>query len=100
MSGTPVSPKTTMGTAVTDKPINPYSDWSEYDWEQAYNELLDEIYPTVKFGDLSYDPSLVLKEVDPIAYRCGLAEYQDAQESAVEDGGVGYEADEHEFVAG
>ena len=86
---------------MTEKPINPYADWTEWDWEQAYNEFLDEIHPTVRIGDLSYDPSVVLKEVDPIAYRCGLNDYRDAQESAVEDGEFGYEdEDDDDLIAG
>lgn len=46
--------------------------------EQAhdmYDNMLDGVYPTVTIGSLTWDPSRVLKELDPIAYRCGFSDY-------------------------
>ena len=40
-----------------------------------YNEMLNEVTPTVKIGDMNYCASTVLREVDPIAYNVGLAEW-------------------------
>ena len=45
-----------------------------------YNEMLDECYPLVKFGELEYLPSRVLKEIDPIAYQCGFNDWVDSEE--------------------
>ena len=42
-----------------------------------YDEMLDETNPVVVIGGLTYLPSQVLKEVDPIAYRVGFADYLD-----------------------
>jgi hypothetical protein len=53
------------------------SDWSRKIYD-AYDEMLDDCYPMVKIGNLGYSPSRVLKEVDPIAYRCGLNDYLDS----------------------
>lgn len=50
-----------------------------YDFEEQYCDLLDECGP-VKIGNLEYDSSHVLREVDPIAYRCGLIDYADSIE--------------------
>ena len=47
------------------------------DYEDQYCDFLDE-FETVKIGNLEYSPSLVLKEVDPTAYRCGLLDYVDS----------------------
>jgi len=47
--------------------------------EDEYDEMLDECYPAVEIGSLSYLPSQVLCKVDPIAYRCGLTEWADAE---------------------
>jgi len=47
------------------------------EWEisdEEYEELIDEISPEVKIGSLSYSAGRVLREVDPIAFRCGKSE--------------------------
>ena len=50
--------------------------------DEEYNDMLDDTYPEYKMGNLSYSPSRILKELDPIAYRMGKQEYQ---ESRIED---------------
>jgi hypothetical protein len=45
-----------------------------------YDEMLDECYPLVQIGTLSYSPSQVLKKVDPIAYQCGMSDWLDSEE--------------------
>ena len=35
----------------------------------GFDEMLDECYPVVKIGELTFYPSQILKECDPIAYR-------------------------------
>jgi len=44
--------------------------------EQMYDDMLDELQ-SIKIGTMSYPGSYVLKELDPIAYRCGFTEYLD-----------------------
>jgi predicted RNA-binding Zn-ribbon protein involved in translation (DUF1610 family) len=53
------------------------------DISELYRDLLDEIYPTIKFGDLEYSPSTVLESVDQVAFRMGCDEYADSE---VQDG--------------
>jgi len=48
-----------------------------YEYEDQYCEALDEEGPVVVVG-MSYDPSHILREVDPTAYRCGLLDYVDS----------------------
>ena len=43
-----------------------------------YDDFLDENYP-VKIGDISYNASDVLKEIDPIGYGEGKLNYEDMQ---------------------
>ena len=43
-----------------------------------YEEMLDECYETFRIGRMEYRPSYVLKQVDPIAYHCGLTDYIDS----------------------
>jgi hypothetical protein len=48
--------------------------------EEQFEEMLDEVYPVVKIGELTFYPSQILKECDPIAYRIGLSEFEDSLE--------------------
>ena len=44
--------------------------------EEMYREILDE-HGVVKIGTLTFYPSDILKEMDPIAYDMGLSEFED-----------------------
>lgn len=54
----------------------------ELDFEQAlelkqiFDEALDESWGTFKIADMFFYPSQILKECDPIAYRCALADFE------------------------
>jgi len=45
------------------------------DIEDLYEEMLDECYPDLMIAGFAYSTSRALKEVDPIAYRCGFSDY-------------------------
>jgi hypothetical protein len=49
------------------------------DVESDYDNYLDSCYPEVSVADLKYTTSMVLKQIDPTAYRCGLCDYIDSQ---------------------
>jgi hypothetical protein len=51
--------------------------FSEQELIEQFNDYLDESQPEVSVAGYSYLPSRVLKDVDPIAYRTGLADYAD-----------------------
>ena len=40
--------------------------------EEDYMDLLDDIYGTVEIAGMTYDTGRALRELDPIAFRCGL----------------------------
>ena len=40
-----------------------------------FDDAFNEAYGMVKLGDLSFEPATVLKECDPIAYRCAVSDY-------------------------
>lgn len=42
---------------------------------ESFNDFLDETTDPVVILGISYSPSKVLKETDPIAYKCGLVDY-------------------------
>ena len=52
-----------------------------YDDEEAYNEMLDDCHESV----FNIYPSTILKECDPIAYRCGLSDFEDEGRSELEN---------------
>lgn len=54
---------------------------SDRDLEKLYNEFLDEAYPTCSIAGLEYSTSDALKRIDPTAYRCGFADWLDAEVS-------------------
>ena len=70
---------------------------SEYKALNLYDDMLDECYEEIKIGSLTYLPSQVLKEVDPIAYRCGFIDWLDSENLTTdEDEADEDEADEEE----
>jgi hypothetical protein len=51
---------------------------SDDELKEQYDELLDEIYGEVKLGNLTFSPSRIIRELDPVAYRTGLNDYEDS----------------------
>lgn len=49
--------------------------------EEQFDEMLDETYGTFKIGFCEFSASLILKELDPIAYRVSLADFSDEDEA-------------------
>ncbi|QHJ84486.1 MAG: hypothetical protein [Caudoviricetes sp.] len=43
--------------------------------EAEYDEMLDECYPDYEISGMTYSASQILKNCDPIAYRCGKSDY-------------------------
>jgi hypothetical protein len=43
--------------------------------EDFYDDLLNEIGP-IQIGTMEFWPADILKNCDPIAYRCGLADFE------------------------
>ena len=52
------------------------------DDEALFDEMIDECYPEIEIGCCSWQPSRVMSELDPTAYRIGVQEHID---SLVED---------------
>lgn len=50
------------------------------DTEESYRDMLDECYSFKAVGGIfaAMSPANVLEEVDPVAYRCGLNDYEDS----------------------
>lgn len=56
---------------------------SDHELHERYDDLLDEVYGDVCIGAWTYPASRTLRDVDPIAYRCG---YNDWLDSELQDG--------------
>jgi hypothetical protein len=54
-----------------------YTIQSESNARRSYDELLDDVYPTVKLGYSEFYPSEVMRQMDPTAYEEGFTEYCD-----------------------
>mgnify|MGYP003406281199 CR=1 FL=1 len=52
---------------------------SDRELHERYDEFLDEIYPKCEIAGLSYYTAHVLKNVDPVAYRCGFNDWLDSE---------------------
>ena len=63
---------------------------SAVDAEQQFEELLSETCETVKIGSLEYDPGYVLRNIDPVAFRCGVSDMLSDDEQFVEVDGQYY----------
>lgn len=51
----------------------------------AFDEMIDDCYPEVVIGDLTFSPSDILAALDPIAYNCYSGDYLSELEEEDED---------------
>ena len=49
-----------------------------FEVKKMFDEMLDESYPIVTMGTLTFYPSQILRECDPIAYNEALLDFEDA----------------------
>lgn len=54
---------------------------------ERFDEMLDDSYEPYRIGELTFYPSDILYNCDPIAYRIAVSEHEDweAEEDAQED---------------
>ena len=60
------------------------------DFSDTYDEFLD-CNEDVTIGSLKYPCSLALREIDPVAYRCGLLDFIDLERSEIKYMDIGDE---------
>ena len=51
---------------------------ADYEGEDIFNDNVNEAYDPVEILGYSYSPAESLKAVDPIAYRCAVADFMDS----------------------
>jgi len=49
---------------------------TDHEIELMFEEFLNDCNDEIQIGSLTYLPSQVLKNVDPVAYRCGFSASQ------------------------
>lgn len=54
--------------------------WQKPERNEQYDEHLNDSYPSLRIAGVSISPSDALYHCDPVAYRCGLADYEDWKE--------------------
>ena len=52
---------------------------SDRELHELYDQMLDDCYEPVKIAGCEYGVSTALKNVDPIAYRCGFNDWLDSE---------------------
>lgn len=50
---------------------------TEGELEERYKEGFDQI-GDIEIGNLTFQPSRIVEELDPIAFRCGLNDFEDS----------------------
>ena len=68
------------------------------DAETEYEETLNQCYETVKVGCCEWEPGYVLKELDPVSFRCGVSDYLADDDQFVEVDGEHYRVDDIETM--
>jgi len=53
--------------------------------EQSYRDMLNEVFGTVLVAGYEYETARALEELDPIAYRIGLSDYESQIEEDTEE---------------
>ena len=60
------------------------------DAEELFEELLNETCEMVKIGTLEYEPGCVLRNIDPVAFSCGVSDMLSDDEQYIEVDGQYY----------
>ena len=60
------------------------------DADDEFEQMLNDCYESVKVGCSEWDAGYVLKELDPVAFRCGVSEYLADDEQFAEIDGQYY----------
>jgi hypothetical protein len=73
---------------------------SDSDIELYYQEMLNDVYGNVNVAGYEYTTAEVLASMNPLAYRCGLADYISAEleDRLVEVDGVYFERDDIDSI--
>lgn len=63
--------------------------------EDMYEEILNECYEPVSICGFDYDQGHALRQLDPIAFRCGVCEYESQEFNEISFSEMTIEEREH-----
>ena len=64
---------------------------------EQFDGFLDEAHPVIEILGMSYNPSTVLKECDPIAYRCTFNYWCDDENITTDESEADDEEDDNDY---
>lgn len=64
--------------------------------ESEYEDVLDDIYGDITICGMKYPSGRALKELDPVAFRCGKVDYEDSLDHQWECGECGIVYDDED----
>ena len=65
--------------------------------EEHYDDMLDDAYDEIRIGVCTFTASQILRECDPIAYRCGIDDFVNAD---LEDALYNFEGEYEDTIYG
>jgi hypothetical protein len=73
----------------------------EHELEREYRDMLNDCHEPAKICGYEYEPAQALKEVDPVAYRCGFSDFTGDDNYVIEFKGKYYRSDAiQEYIDG
>lgn len=63
---------------------------SDHELNERWEACLDECHSPYRIGQITYYPSQILRKCDPVAYRCGMNDWLDSDDSMIEIAGQWY----------
>ena len=68
--------------------------------DAEYSEYLDEVYGDIAICGMSYSAGVALKNIDPVAFRCGKSDDESEIQSELEDQLEKEDRSDIEFIDG
>ena len=50
---------------------------TESDLQESFEQYLDDVHPEVTIAGITFSPSRILREMDPIAFQVSMSDYAD-----------------------
>lgn len=70
-------PRDDYREGMTADDIEAVGGFEDFEADSRYRDMLDDVYGVVTIAGMEYDTGSALQEVDPTAFRVGVADYLD-----------------------
>jgi hypothetical protein len=68
--------------------------------DSEYGDYLDEMYEPVEVAGMTFNVSRIIQELDPVAWRCGMGDYESELQSELESQLNREDSDDIDFIDG